>query len=185
MSRKGLSMLYTVSLLILGLSIPAFSGETLQFAPGEVYWSGACSGSGYVALCGKTQYDPWYITVNNTTDRTLTSGTVVFTLIVEARKGDQVLTGATLDLFRKVHISPECSPFKTADLRVLPPHGCAYIGNVGGYNSLAWADVPIFDYKYMSGLGIVRAGLKINWTVADSYGFTDSGSYIFYPPIRY
>jgi hypothetical protein len=185
MARKNLVCILIVSVISLFLSVPAFSGETLQFAPGEVYWSGACSGSGYVALCGKTKSDPWYITVNNTTDRALTSGTVVFVLIVETRKGDQVLTGATLDFFRKVHVSPECSIYKTVDLGVLPAHGCAYIGNVGGYNSLEPYDVPVFDYQSMSSLDIKRAGLKINWSVSDSHGFTDSGSYIFYPPIRY
>jgi hypothetical protein len=185
MSRRGLLVAGAAVLVTLALSIPAFSGNTLQFTANEVYFNSACSTGGYVVLCGKDKPDQWYVKATNTSDKTITAGKVSFVLTVQTKKGDQVLTGANLDFFRKVRISPDCCTCDAAALGVLPPHGCAFIGNVGGTDTLEWADVPVFDYKSMIGLGIIKAAVRINWSVSGVGGFSDSGSYTFYPPIIY
>jgi len=161
----------------------AFAGDTLEFTPVGVYWNTACSSSGYANLCGKTPKDDWYFLVRNTSDKTITAGSVVYVLLVDTRKLNYVLTGATLDFFKKVFISSDCAAFTPGHVDTLGPGACAFMGNVGGTGSIEWGDVPIFDYKYMSQEGIIRAGVKINWTVSDSKGFSDSGSYTYYPEI--
>jgi len=183
MFKKTILKLVLVSVISLGFAITAFAGDTLEFVPVGVYWNTACSSSGYANLCGKNPQDDWYFVVKNKSNKTLTSGTVFYILLVDTRKLNNVMTGATLDLFRKFRISSDCLTLTATNTIALEPNKCAFMGKVGGVNTLEWADVPIFDYQYMSKDGIIRAGVRINWTVRDSYGFSDSGSYTYYPEI--
>ncbi len=183
MLKKLSLVLVLVSTVLLSLGAVAFAGDTLEFTPVGVYWNTACSSSGYVTLCGKEAKDDWYFVVKNKSDKTITAGSVVYVLLVETKKQTYVLTGATLDLFKKFRLSTNCVAFAPGTVATLPPGACAFMGNAGGTNTIEWADVPIFDYKYLSQEGIIRAGVRINWTVTDSHGFSDSGSYTYYPQI--
>jgi hypothetical protein len=183
MLKKLSLVVVLVFMASLALGAAAFAGDTLEFTPVGVYWNTACSSSGYANLCGKEPKDDWYFIVKNKSDKTITAGSVVYILLVETRKQTYVLTGATLDLLKKFRLSTSCTAFTPGTVATLAPGACAFMGNVGGGNTLEWADVPIFDYKYMSQEGIIRAGVRINWTVSDGRGFSDSGSYTYYPQI--
>jgi hypothetical protein len=183
MPRKFSLMTALVLAVWLCLGAAAFAGDTLEFTPVGVYWTTAGSSSGYAGLSGKEAKDDWYFIVKNASDKTITAGKVVYVLLVETRKQTYVLTGATLDLFKKARISSDCAAFTPGHVDAFAPGACAFMGSVAGTNSIEWADVPIFDYRYMSQEGIIRAGVKINWTVTDSHGFSDSGSYVYYPEI--
>jgi hypothetical protein len=186
MPRKLSLMTALVLAVWLCLGAAAFAGDTLQFTPVGVYWNTACSSSGYVTLCGKQAKDDWYFIVKNNSDKTITAGSVVYVLLVDTTKLNYVLTGATLDLFKKARVSADCAAFTPAPpdhIGALGPGACAFMGSAGGTNSIEWADVPIFDYKYLSQEGIIRAGVRIDWKVSGSGGFSDSGSYIYYPEI--
>jgi hypothetical protein len=183
MQKKLFLVMLLVSMVSLFLGAAAFAGDTLEFTPVGVYWNTACSERGYATLCGKEAKDDWYFIVTNKSDKTITAGSVVYVLLVDTKKLNNVLTGATLDLFKKTRVYTDCVTFAAANVNTLGPGGCAFMGNVGGYNSVEWADVPIFDYKYLSQEGIIRAGVRINWTVSDSRGFSDSGTYTYYPQI--
>ncbi len=183
MLKRLLLVWAIVSFVSFSFGIPAFAGDTLEFTPVGVYWNTACSERGYATLCGKEAKDDWYFIVKNRSDKTITTGSVVYVLLVDTKKLNNVLTGATLDLFRKCRVSTDCVTFAAANINTLGPGACAFMGKIGGNNSIEWADVPIFDYKYMSQEGIIRAGVRINWTVSDSHGFSDSGTYTCYPQI--
>jgi len=183
MPRKLLLMTVLVLAAGLALGAAAFAGDTLEFTPVGVYWNTACSSSGYATLCGKQAKDDWYFIVKNTSDKTITAGSVVYVLLVDTKKLNNVLTGATLDLFKKARVSADCSAFTPGHIDALEPGACAFMGNAGGSNSIEWADVPIFDYKYLSQEGIIRAGVRIDWKVSGLQGFSDSGSYTYYPEI--
>ena len=184
MSRKTACVLVLSVLCCVSLGSFGFAGDTLELTPVGVYWNTACSERGYVTLCGREAKDDWYFVVKNKSDKTITAGSVVYVLLVDTKKLNNVLTGATLDLFKKSRVSKDCVVFTPGHVDALAPGACAFMGNVGGHNSIEWADVPIFDYKYLSQEGIVRAGVRINWTVSDSRGFSDSGSYTYYPQIQ-
>lgn len=183
MTKKFYLVIALLSAVWLYFGAAAFAGDTLEFTPVGVYWNTACSSSGYATLCGKEAKDDWYFVVKNTSDKTISSGSVVYVLLVDTDKLNHVLTGATLDLFKKSRVSTDCAAFATGTAGVLAAGACAFMGSVGGNNSIEWGDVPIFDYKFLVAEHIIRAGVKINWSVSDSHGFSDSGSYTYYPEI--
>jgi len=111
MPRKLSLMTALVLAVCLCLGAAAFAGDTLQFTPVGVYWNTACSSSGYVTLCGKQAKDDWYFIVKNNSDKTITAGSVVYVLLVDTKKLNYVLTGATLDLFKKARVSADCAAF--------------------------------------------------------------------------
>lgn len=163
------------------LGAGALAGDTLQFTPVGVYWNTACSSGGYASLCGKQAGDDWYFIVRNNSDKTITEGSIVYLLLVETDKLQHVLTGATLPLFGKARISADCAAFTPGRIDALKPCECAFMGSFGGTSSIEWGDVPIFDYRFLAAERIIRTGVRIDWKVSDSHGFTDSGSYTYYP----
>jgi hypothetical protein len=102
-------------------------------------------------------------------------------LLVDTEKLNHVLTGATLPLFKKARVSTDCTVFTPGHIDALEPGACAFMGSIGGTNSVEWGDVPVFDYRFLVAERIIRAGVRIDWKVSGPGSFSDAGSYTYYP----